>query len=193
MRKSAHLALRFVTAAIAFGASALAQAQADPRALQAFETVRSVFQHPRCQNCHIPGDAPLQLDEGVRHQMNVMRGPVGNGAAAMECSVCHGDQNLPESYGLHVPPGAPAWRLPPPNMKMVFIGVTPAALCATIKDRAATGGKDLRAMLVHVRDDKLVAWGWNPGQGRNPPPVSREQLVGAFQEWMNLGAPCPAA
>ena len=30
----------------------------------AFATVQKVFQHPRCQNCHIPGDSPLQFDAG---------------------------------------------------------------------------------------------------------------------------------
>ena len=32
------------------------------QALTAFATVEQVFQHPRCSNCHIPGDAPLQFD-----------------------------------------------------------------------------------------------------------------------------------
>jgi hypothetical protein len=173
--------------------AASAQSDNAGRAAQAFEVVRSVLQHPRCQNCHIPIDAPLQYDSGTPHAMNVQRGPRGIGATAMECPVCHGQQNLPESYGLHVPPGAPNWHLPPPETKMVFINLTPAQLCATIKDRAKTGGKDLPAMLVHNRDDKLVAWGWNPGLGRAPVPVPRERFVAAFKEWMDLGAPCPAS
>jgi hypothetical protein len=74
---------------------------------------------------------------------------------------------------------------------MVFIGVSPAQLCATIKDKAATGGKDLQAMLAHNRDDKLVGWGWNPGLGRSPVPVPREQFVAAFKAWVDSGAPCP--
>jgi hypothetical protein len=123
--------------------------------------------------------------------MNVQRGPGGFGATAMECATCHGEQNLPEGYGLHVPPGAPKWHLPPPQTRMVFIDVSPAELCSTIKDRAKTGGKDLQAMLAHNRDDKLVAWGWNPGLGRNPVPVPREQFVAAFKTWMDAGAPCP--
>lgn len=174
-------------------AAAFAQADNASRAAQAFEVVRSVLQHPRCQNCHIPIDAPLQYDSGIPHGINVKRGPQGMGATAMECPVCHGQQNLPESYGPHVPPGAPNWRLPPPETKMVFIDLTPAQLCATIKDRSKTGGKDLQAMLVHNRDDKLVAWGWDPGQGRAPVPVPRERFVAAFQEWMDFGAPCPAS
>ena len=173
-------------------AAPAALAQADGRAAQAFEVVRSVLQHPRCQNCHIPIDAPLQFDTGIPHAMNVKRGPTGHGAAAMECSVCHGQQNLPESYGLHVPPGAPNWHLPPPETKMVFIDLTPAQLCAVIKDRSKTGGKDLQAMLAHNRDDKLVGWGWNPGLGRAPVSVPRDKFVAAFKDWMDLGAPCPA-
>ncbi len=170
---------------------ALAQGNDPARALQAFEVVRSVLQHPRCANCHIPEDAPRQLDSSRAHQMNVQRGPAGLGAAAMECNTCHGQENLPVGYGLHVPPGAPNWHLPPPQTKMVFIDVPPAQLCATIKDKAATGGKDLQAMLAHNRDDKLVAWGWNPGLGRNPVPVPRAEFVAAFKTWMDAGAPCP--
>ena len=179
--------------AFAAATSALAIAQTDnaARAAQAFEVVRSVLQHPRCANCHIPENSPRQLDTSLPHTMNVQRGNTGQGAAAMECTTCHGRENLPVGYGLHVPPGAPNWHLPPPETKMVFIDVSPAQLCTTIKDKAATGGKELPAMLAHNRDDKLVGWGWNPGLGRNPVPVPREQFVAAFKTWMDLGAPCP--
>ena len=123
-----------------------------PAALAAFELVRSVFQHPRCQNCHIPGDAPLQYDEGVPHAQLVKRGPQGHGATAMECQTCHGDANRPASYGDRAPPGAPNWHLPPPATPMVFIGLSPSELCRTIKDRKSTGGKDLAAMhRAHAR------------------------------------------
>ena len=169
---------------------ALSQSE-DARALQAFEVVRSVLQHPRCANCHIPDAGPRQLDTSRPHEMSVRRGPAGRGVSAMQCSGCHGEQNLPASYGQHVPPGAPNWHLPPPETKMVFIDVSPAQLCATIKDRSATGGKDLPGMLRHNRDDKLVGWGWEPGLGRNPVSVPRDAFVAAFKTWMDLGAPCP--
>jgi len=186
------------TCALAFcagGASAALQAQtgAADNAVAAFEVVRAVFQHPRCQNCHIPGDAPLQFDTGLRHAQNVMRGPSGHGATAMECSVCHGEANPPASYGERAPPGAPNWHLPPPEMRMVFIGLSPRALCETIKNRAATGGKDLTAMYTHVRDDKLVGWGWAPGGTRTVPPATRAETAAAFKTWMDAGAPCPAS
>ena len=51
--------------------------------LVAFETVRSVLQHPRCQNCHPRGDAPLQGDDSHPHIQNVQRGPDGKGMVAM--------------------------------------------------------------------------------------------------------------
>ncbi|HEX6862739.1 MAG TPA: hypothetical protein VF414_07985, partial [Thermoanaerobaculia bacterium] len=57
-------------------------------ALQAFDTVQKVLQHPRCQNCHIPGDAPLQFDEGIIHAQNVLRGPEGKGVPGLPCSSC---------------------------------------------------------------------------------------------------------
>lgn len=53
-------------------------------------------------------------------------------------------------------------------------------------------GKDLPAMLAHIRDDKLVAWGWAPGGERTIPPATRAETVSAFKAWMDAGAPCPS-
>ena len=170
---------------------AVAQPAQPDAALKAFETLRSVLQHPRCQNCHIPGDAPLQGDEGRTHDQYVARGTDGLGGPVMRCYLCHTDKNLPASYGTNVPPGAPNWRLPSPQTKMVFIGLTPRQLCRSIKDRRATGGKDLAGMLAHVRDDSLVAWGWMPGEQRTVPAATRAETVAAFRTWIDAGAPCP--
>src|SRR5512147_1683645 len=135
-------------------------------AVAAFATVQQVLQHPRCQNCHVPGDAPLQFDAGLPHAMEVARGPEGHGPPGLPCSACHGEANAPASYGPHAPPGAPRWMLPPPGQKMVFLGLSPAALCAALKDPKANGGRDLAALLEHVSEDDLVLWGWNPGGER---------------------------
>lgn len=162
-------------------------------AANAFETVRKVLQHPRCQNCHIPGDAPLQFDDGRVHGQGVVRGPRGDGPPGLPCSTCHGETNPPASYGTNVPPGAHNWALPPPETKMVFIGLSPAALCAVIKDPKQTNGRDLPAMLAHVTDDKLVRWGWDPGVGRAPVSVPHADFVAAFKTWMDAGAPCPTS
>jgi hypothetical protein len=185
-----------LVATLALGASLTinVRAQATPPAdgaLRAFEVVRSVLQSPRCRNCHIPGNAPLQGDESVEHDQNVVRGPTGRGATGNECSSCHLYESLPASYGVNAPPGSPTWRLPSPKNKMVFIGLSPHALCLSIKDIQSTGGRDLPAMLAHIRDNRQVAWGWKPGGTRTLPPASRAATVAAFKTWMDAGAPCP--
>ena len=40
--------------------------RAEGRGDYPFATVQKVFQHPRCQNCHIPGDSPLQYAPACR-------------------------------------------------------------------------------------------------------------------------------
>jgi hypothetical protein len=137
-------------------------ADEERRAIEAFSTVKEVLQHPRCQNCHIPGDAPLQFDAGLPHTMEVTRGPDGHGAAGLPCSACHAAANPPASYGPTAPPGAPNWHLPPPDQKMVFIDLSAAELCAVVKDRSTNGGKDFDALVRHVSEDGLVLWGWAP-------------------------------
>lgn len=159
--------------------------------LAAFETVRSVLQHPRCQNCHPRGDAPLQGDDGHPHTQNVQRGPDGHGMVGERCTTCHGPMNPPDSYGIHQPPGiATGWRMPKPEERLVFVGVAPGALCEQIKDPKRNGGKDMAALRTHL-DDPLVTWAWTPGLGRTPPPVTRQAFLDAWTTWANAGAPCP--
>lgn len=171
-------------------ASANSEPPSKQEGLAAFETVRAVLQHPRCQNCHIPGDAPLQLDEGRVHGQYVTRGKGGAGAPGLPCSTCHGVANPPASYGAHMPPGAPGWRLPPPERKMVFIGLSSGDLCRRLKDREENHGMSLDALLRHVESDKLVLWGWSPGVGRDPVSVPHDELVAKFRQWIAAGAPC---
>jgi hypothetical protein len=170
-----------------------ADSEAEVLALAAFDTVRQVFQHPRCQNCHIPGDAPLQYDGGAPHTMGVARGTDGHGAPGLPCSTCHGDRNLPASYGPNAPPGAPHWALPPADHKMAWIGLPPRELCRMIKDRKQNGDRDLDALTTHVSADSLVLWGWNPGGNRAPVPIPHDKFVASFLRWTEAGAPCPSA
>ena len=197
LRTRRHAATAWVFAVLSIGLASLAAAPAqsgvsEKDGLAAFETVRSVLQHPRCQNCHIPGTAPLQFDEGLAHAQNIMRGPDGKGAAGLPCATCHGTANPPASWGAHMPPGAPNWHLPPPEKKMVFIGLGSGELCRGLKDLNANGGKDLAALVRHVSDDKLVLWGWSPGVGRTPVSVPHDEFVAKFKQWVAAGAPCAA-
>jgi hypothetical protein len=90
-----------------------------------------------------------------------------------------------------MPPGAPHWQLPPPDMKMAWIGLPPAQLCAMIQDEARNGGRDFAALTQHVSEDALVLWGWNPGGERAPVPVPHAEFVAAFKTWVDAGGPCP--
>jgi hypothetical protein len=174
---------------VACGPSAKEKAEA----VTAFATVQQVFQHPRCQNCHIPGDAPLQFDAGLPHQMQVSRGLEGHGAPGLPCASCHAEANPPAIYGANAPPGAPHWALPPPEHKMAWIGLPPKELCEMVKDRNQNGGRDFEALIKHVAEDKLVLWGWNPGGERAPVSVPHEEFVARFKQWAVAGGPCPGA
>lgn len=157
----------------------------DAEARAAFDQLYTVLQSPRCRNCHPAGDAPLQGDAGAPHAQNITRRSVSNG---LPCSSCHRERNAPSRHG---PPGAPGWNLPPAETPMVFEGRTPRELCEQLKDPAQTHGKDLDALVEHIASDPLVRWGWSPGQGRSPPPLTHEETVDAARAWVNLGAACP--
>jgi hypothetical protein len=156
---------------------------------RAFEDVAGVLQGPRCLNCHVPGDAPLQGDDGHRHNMNVKRGGDGRGALVLRCTTCHQSDNAELA---HAPPGAPDWRLPPPEMRMAWQGLRTQELCEALKDPAHNGGRSLAALEDHLRNDAIVAWAFRPGIGRQPPRLSQPELVARFVEWKDAGAPCAA-
>ena len=149
----------------------------------------SVLRHPRCMNCHSRGDFPRQGDDGHPHAMNVRRGPEGHGVTAQKCGTCHQDHNL---VGVHMPPGAPNWGLPPPNMPMVWQGLADGQICRAIKDPKQNKNRNLDQLVEHLAEDKLVAWGWNPGEGRNPIPMSHDEFVAKVKQWRAAGAPCPS-
>ena len=189
IRILAILAIALLIFAIAnlHGASANPKPDAAASA-KAFLEIHKVFTSPRCQNCHPAGDAPLQGDDSHVHLQNVKRGKDGHGVSAMRCETCHQTSNL---AGDHMPPGNPKWSLPSPEHKMVFVGRTPAELCRQLKDPKQTGGRSLQQLLEHVANDELVGWGWNPGDGRALPPLSRPDTVAQMKIWIDGGAACP--
>jgi hypothetical protein len=169
--------------------AARTSAQSDASASRAaFLQLYRVLTSPRCQNCHPAGDTPLQGDDSHVHIQNVKRGADGHGVTAMRCDTCHQTVNLP---GAHMPPGNPKWALPPQEHKMVFTGRSPTELCRQIKDPKQNGGRTLEKLLDHVANDDLVGWGWNPGDGRSLPPLSRPDTVEQMKIWIAGGAACP--
>ncbi|MEP6563717.1 MAG: hypothetical protein ABJB10_01175 [Mesorhizobium sp.] len=163
------------------------------KGLPEWDKIYAVFSHPRCADCHVSDDRPRWSGAhygGVRvHAFNVQRGADGSGFGnpGLRCTTCHSSSN---SKALHGPPGAEGWHMAP--VEMVWFGKSSPEICAQIKDPARNGGRSLEDVAQHVRDDKLVAWGWTPGADREPAPGSAEATYTAIENWMAAGAPCPA-
>lgn len=159
----------------------------DAAAAAAFEALVPVLHHPRCMNCHSRGDFPRQGDDGHPHTMNVRRGPEGDDIAGVKCSTCHQDHN---TEGVHTPPGAPDWHLPPASMPMIWEGLGDRQLCELFKNSGQNGGRNLDQIVEHM-STPLVLWGWNPGGGRAPVPVPLATFQSNVRRWVAMGAACP--
>ncbi len=187
---------RFSVALLVVSALALSLLAADAQkpsaksaaSAAAFKQLAVVLRHPRCMNCHSKGDFPRQGDDGHPHTMDVRRGSSGLGVTAQKCGTCHQDHNLD---GAHLPPGAPGWRLPPTAMPMIWQGLTDGQICASLKNPAQNNHRNLQQIEEHLTQDKLVAWGWNPGDGRQPVPLGKEQFNSLVKQWVSGGGACP--
>ena len=154
------------------------------RSLKLFDQAATVFQHPRCLNCHPKGDQPTMGIDMMIHTMNVKRGPDDHGAVAMKCNTCHQDHNN-EYTGV---PGAPGWGVAP--KEMAWQGLSKGDLCRRLKDKNSTH-RTLVEMIDHNAHDELVGWGWKPGNGLEPAPFTQEKFGEIFKEWVDSGAECP--
>jgi hypothetical protein len=180
--------LGIVTAAAWSWYQAVPAAQYRGDAARVFDGISSVLSSPRCANCHITGDTPLQGDDAHPHAMRVRRGTDGRGTPAMRCSTCHQEAS---SVTPHAPPGAPDWHLPPAATPMAWKGLTPGDQCRMLKDPARNGHRTLADLLAHAARDPIVVASWSPGPERPLPPMSHEAFVAHFTRWIELGAVCP--
>lgn len=160
---------------------------AHARSAAAFEAIVPVLHNPRCMNCHMSGDFPRQGDDNHPHTMQVRRGPDGHGQAPVRCSTCHQDHNL---AGLHTPPGAPDWALPPPAMPMIWQALRDRQLCELLKDPQRNGHRTVAQIVAHMQTP-LVLWGWHPGPGRTPIPIPEARFEENVKRWAANGAACP--
>jgi hypothetical protein len=119
--------------------------------------------------------------------MDVRRGPHGDGANSVQCITCHQDHNL---VGLHTPPGAPEWELPPPSMPMIWEGLSDKQLCQLLKDPRQNGRRTVQQIVEHM-SSPLVLWGWHPGEGRTPIKMPQTEFLAQVTTWASAGAPCP--
>ena len=128
-------------------------------------------------------DFPRQYDDARPHAQEITRDLESLGLA---CASCHAETQLLALP--NVPPAAPNWHLPPKSMAFTK---SERELCRDLKNPAKNGGKDLAGLLHHVEHDALVLWGWDPGPGRTPPPLSHAEFTQAFKAWVDAGGPCP--
>ena len=160
-----------------------------------WDKIYSVLSSPRCLNCHTMTDFPRQTDARYAHIYGVTRGPDDKGAGTLRCTSCHESINN-QVTGI---PGAPDWHAAPLSMAWESaprVVLSTSALCATFKDKAKNGNRDLAALEHHVATDPFVLWAWSPGSrpngnGRLTPPITHEELVETIKEWEADGASCP--
>jgi hypothetical protein len=154
-----------------------------------FNEIGKVLTNPRCMNCHPAGDHPLQGDDRHEHMPPVWRAETGHFEA--NCSGCHTEHNvtLHEAATYRSIPGHPRWGFAP--LSMAWEGKSLSEICHQLKDVQLNGGRDLAALQEHIAKDDLVAWAWNPGEGRKPAPGSQEAAGELVQAWIDSGAECP--
>ncbi len=177
------------TAALAGPEQFAAIADDRQRAVQLFEEMGKVLQHPRCVNCHPKGERPLQGDGMVLHQPPVYRGVGGMGLAGMRCNTCHGQENVAYATAEGSIPGHQVWHLAPASMGWEDKSL--GEICVQIKDKERNGGKTLAELQAHNAKDGLVGWGWHPGEGREPAPGDQATFGALTKAWIEAGAHCP--
>jgi hypothetical protein len=156
-----------------------------------FSEAAKVIMSPRCMNCHPAGDRPTQANDMHPHMPPVTRGDAGIGVPGNTCTACHTDHNftLEEHSSYRSIPGHPRWSLAP--IEMAWQGKSAGEICLQLRDPKRNGGRDLARLHEHAAGDDLIAWGWQPGAGRDPAPGT-QQLFGALvQAWIDTGAQCP--
>jgi len=148
-----------------------------------FAEVAKVLTHPRCMNCHPATNRLTQGNDEHPHQPLATR--------ETPCVTCHTDQNftLHERASYQSIPGHPRWMAAP--IEMAWQGKSVGEICRQIKDPDRNGGRNLSLLHEHLAHDDLVAWGWQPGAGRDPAPGSQALLCELVQAWIDTGALCP--
>jgi hypothetical protein len=161
--------------------SSIGDSAARSRAL--FGEAAKVFTHPRCLNCHPASDRPLQGNDHHPHEPRTARDQT--------CMTCHTNQNfkLSERASYQSIPGHPRWSVAP--IEMAWEGKSIGEMCRQMKDPDRNGGRTLALLHEHVAHDDLLAWGWHPGEGREPAPGTQELLGQLIQAWIDSGAECP--
>jgi hypothetical protein len=164
----------------------------DPRArsIALFAEATKVITSARCLNCHPSTREVTQGDDLHPHVPFVSAGRFGVGDAGLPCRSCHQSSNTTTLAGsIQTIPGSPGWALAPASM--AWQGKSIGEICIQIKDPARNGGKSLDKLRQHMATDPVVAWGFQPGEGRLPAPGTQAQFAALIDAWVATGAQCP--
>lgn len=164
---------------------------AGSRSRALFSEAAKVIMSPRCLNCHPAGDRPTQGNDLHPHRPPVTRGEGGTGVAGNTCAACHtaGNVTLREQASYRSIPGHARWGLAP--IEMAWQGKSIGEICRQLKNVNGNGGRDLALLHEHTAGDDLIAWGWRPGEGREPAPGTQQLFGELIQAWIDTGAQCP--
>ncbi len=166
--------------------------------LAAWDRVYEVVSHPRCANCHVDGSnvpmwsGPEYAEDGP-HGMNIDAGVSRIGAETLLCSTCHITSSSVGGKKHGAPYMMIDWQLAP--VEMIWFGRSSAEICAQMSDPERNGGRDWVGLAEHLRDDAghggSVAWGFAPGEGREPAPHDLQSHINDVLLWGAAGQPCP--
>jgi hypothetical protein len=160
------------------------------RSAALFAEAAKVITSPRCLNCHPSTREVTQGDDLHPHVPLVSSGRYGVGAPGLPCQSCHESSNTTTlAASIRSVPGSRGWALAPASM--AWQGKTVREICQQIQDPARNGGKSLDRLRQHMASDPVVAWGFQPGEGRVSAPGTQAQLAALIDAWVATGAQCP--
>jgi hypothetical protein len=169
---------------------------------EAFDYLHQVARSPRCVNCHgmYRGDGqriPTVGDAMDPHPMNVTAGHNPDRLAlGIKCTSCHGTENSPEPGG---PPGVadgcPEWQMPVDQRMTLDRAMSKKNLCKRWRAATPVSLEHLKKcgepipntvtefFVHHLEHDRLIAWAFKPGDGREAAPGRLIDLVAAAKKW----------
>jgi hypothetical protein len=79
---------------------------------------------------------------------------------------------------------------------MAWEDKTAGEICRQMLDKRRNGNKTLAQIVEHLTEDKLVAWGWDPGtdvtgKAREAVPIPKPEFNRIVHAWAKSGAACP--
>ena len=135
-----------------------------------FNEIAKVLTHPRCMNCHPAGEIRCRARtvtnicrrRGAKTSLQVRSAPPARLVTTTRTS--QSPRPPPTKASPAIRAGASR------RCRWLWQGKSIGDICRQVKDVSRNGGRDLALLQEHIAKDDLVAWGSNPGPGREPAP-----------------------